>query len=116
VRGGLQSVPAGQLEAARALALGPITTLRKIVMPQALRAVIPAIMGQLVSVFKDTSLVVIVGLLDLVGILQSIIKQRDFVGDVREVYLFAGVFFFIFSYAMSYASRRLEKRLGVGER
>ena len=116
IRGGLQAVRHEQVDAARALGLSEVLVTGLVVLPQALRAVIPAIMGQLVSVFKDTSLVVIVGLLDLVGILQSIIKQRDFVGDVREVYLFAGVFFFIFSYAMSYASRRLEKRLGVGER
>jgi general L-amino acid transport system permease protein len=60
--------------------------------------------------------VAIVGLLDLLGVLQSIIKQREFIGAVREVYLFAFVFYFVLSYAMSYASRRLEKRLGVGER
>lgn len=116
VRGGLQAVRHEQVEAARALGLSEVLVIGLVVLPQALRAVIPAIMGQLVSVFKDTTLVTIVGLLDLVGILQSVIKQREFVGAVREVYLFAAVFFFIFSYAMSYASRRLEARLGVGLR
>jgi general L-amino acid transport system permease protein len=116
VRGGLQAVRKEQVEAARALGLSEILVTGLVILPQALRAVIPPIMGQFVSIFKDTSLVAIVGLLDLLGVLQSIIKQREFIGAVREVYLFAFVFYFVLSYAMSYASRRLEKRLGVGER
>jgi general L-amino acid transport system permease protein len=116
VRGGLQAVRHEQIEAARALGLSELMVTGLVVLPQALRAVIPAIMGQFVSIFKDTSLVAIVGLLDLLGILQSIIKQREFVGTVREVYLFAAGFYFILSYAMSEASRRLEVRLGVGQR
>jgi general L-amino acid transport system permease protein len=116
VRGGLQAVRKEQVEAARALGLSELLVTSLVVLPQALRAVIPPIMGQFVSIFKDTSLVAIVGLLDLLGVLQSIIKQREFIGAVREVYLFAFVFYFVLSYAMSYASRRLEKRLGVGER
>ncbi|HLC05610.1 MAG TPA: amino acid ABC transporter permease [Anaerolineales bacterium] len=116
VRGGLQAVQKEQVEAARALGLSELLVTSLIVLPQALRVVIPPIMGQFVSIFKDTSLVAIVGLLDLLGVLQSIIKQREFIGAVREVYLFAFLFYFVLSYAMSYASRRLEKRLGVGER
>jgi general L-amino acid transport system permease protein len=116
VRGGLQAVRKEQVEAARALGLSEFLVTGLVILPQALRAVIPPIMGQFVSIFKDTSLVAIVGLLDLLGVLQSIIKQREFIGAVREVYLFAFVFYFILSYAMSYASRRLEKSLGVGER
>ena len=116
VRGGLQIVPHEQVEAARSLGLSELFVTGLVVLPQALRAVIPAIMGQFVSVFKDTSLVAIVGLLDLLGILQSIIKQREFLGTVREVYLFAGLFYFIISYGMSHASRRLEASLGVSDR
>jgi general L-amino acid transport system permease protein len=70
-------------------------------------------MGQFVSIFKDTSLVGIVGLFDILAVGESVTKQRDFIGAVREVYLFAGAFYFLISYAMSAASRRLEKRLGV---
>jgi general L-amino acid transport system permease protein len=114
VRGGLQSVRHEQVEAARALGLSEILVTGLVVLPQALRAVIPAIMGQFVSVFKDTSLVAIVGLLDLLAISQSITKQREFLGTVREVYIFAGVFYFVISFGMSAASRRLERRLGVG--
>ncbi len=115
VRGGLQAVRHEQVEAARALGLSEILVTGLIVLPQALRAVIPPIMGQFVSIFKDTSLVAIVGLLDLLAVGQSVIKQREFLGAVREIYIFAGIFYFTFSYAMSVASRRLERQLGVSE-
>jgi general L-amino acid transport system permease protein len=115
VRGGLQAVRHEQIEAARALGLSEILVTGLIVLPQALRAVIPPIMGQFVSIFKDTTLVAIVGLLDLLAVGQSVIKQREFLGAVREIYIFAGIFYFIFSYAMSVASRRLERQLGVSE-
>jgi general L-amino acid transport system permease protein len=114
VRGGLQAVRREQVEAARALGLSEVLVTGLVELPQALRAVIPAIMGQFVSIFKDTSLVSIVGLLDLLAICQSITKQREFLGTVREVYLFAAVFYFVVSFSMSQASRRLEQRLGVG--
>jgi general L-amino acid transport system permease protein len=116
VRGGVQAVPHQQLQAARALGLSEFLVTLLVLLPQALRAVIPAILGQFVSIFKDTSLVSIVGLLDLLGILGSITKQREYLGTVREVYLFAAVFYFVVSYGMSAASRRLETRLGVGAR
>jgi general L-amino acid transport system permease protein len=115
VRGGLQAVRNEQVEAARALGLNEFYVTSLIVLPQALRAVIPPIMGQFVSIFKDTSLVAIVGLLDILAVGQSVIKAREYLGAVREMYLFAGLFYFIFSYAMSQASRRLEVRLGVIE-
>jgi general L-amino acid transport system permease protein len=115
VRGGLQAVRHEQVEAARALGLSELLVTGLIVLPQALRAVIPPIMGQFVSIFKDTTLVAIVGLLDLLAVGQSVIKQREFLGAVREIYIFAGIFYFIFSYAMSVASRRLERQLGVSE-
>jgi general L-amino acid transport system permease protein len=115
VRGGLQAVRNEQVEAARALGLNEFLVTSLVVLPQALRAVIPPIMGQFVSIFKDTSLVAIVGLLDVLAVGESVIKARDYLGAVREIYLFAGLFFFVFSYAMSQASRRLEVRLGVVE-
>ncbi|MGQ9626686.1 MAG: amino acid ABC transporter permease [Anaerolineae bacterium] len=116
VRGGLQAIPWGQIEAARALGLsGPLTMLL-IVLPQALRAVIPAIVGLFISLFKDTSLVAIAGLLELLNIGHKILAQPEWMGLQKEVYAFVAVIYFIFSYAMSYASRRLEVYLGVGER
>jgi len=116
VRGGLQSVPQGQIDAAKALGLsGPLTTLL-IVLPQALRAVIPAIVGQFISLFKDTSLVVIIGLLDLLNIGRSVLSNPAWLGLAREVFLFCAVVYWVFSYSMSYVSRRIEQALGVGER
>jgi len=116
IRGGLQSVGNGQSEAARALGLGTFQMLGLIILPQALRNVIPAIVGQFISLFKDTSLVAIVGLLDLTGIATSVISQQEFLGRQSEVLLFISAVYFVCSAFMLYASRRLEKRLGVGER
>jgi len=116
VRGGLAAIPIGQYEAARAVGLNEALVMALIVLPQALRAVIPAIVGQFISLFKDTTLVIIVGLLDLLGIAKAVTGQQEFIGLHKEVYAFAAVIFFIFCYIMSYASRRLEQALGVGER
>ena len=116
VRGGLAAIPIGQYEAARAVGLNEVLVMGLIVLPQALRAVIPAIVGQFISLFKDTSLVVIVGLLDLLGVAKAVTGQQEFIGLQREVYSFAAVIYFVFCYAMSHASRRLEQALGVGER
>ncbi|MBV6624102.1 MAG: amino acid ABC transporter permease [Rivularia sp. (in: Bacteria)] len=108
VRGGLQSVPKGQVEAAKVLGLNPALVLLLIVLPQALRAVIPAIVGQFIGLFKDTSLLSLVGLLELTGIARSILAQPEFLGRYAEVYLFIGLIYWIFCYAMSLLSRRLE--------
>lgn len=116
VRGGLQAIHKEQYDAARALGLSEVLVTGLIILPQALRAVIPPIMGQFVSIFKDTTLVTFAGLLDLLAVAQSVIKQREFLGLVQEVYLVSAVFYFVFSYTMSRASRRLEQRLGVEER
>jgi len=116
VRGGLQAVPRGQYEAAAALGLPGPLVMGLIVLPQALRAIIPSLVGQFISLFKDTSLVAIIGLFDLLNIGQSVLANPDFLGLQREVYVFVAVIYFVFSYAMSYAARRLEKALGVGER
>ncbi|MBN1966252.1 MAG: amino acid ABC transporter permease, partial [Anaerolineae bacterium] len=80
-----------------------------IVLPQALRAVIPAIMGQFVSLFKDTSLVIIIGLIDLLGIARSVINQPEYIGLQRETLVFISVIYFVLSYVMSRMSRRLEQ-------
>jgi len=117
VRGGLQSIPPGQIEAAKAIGLNGFQTMILIVLPQALRAVIPSIVGQFISLFKDTTLVVIVGINDLLGIGKSILStDPEFVRLQAEVYLFIALIFWVFSYFMSYASLQLEKSLGVGER
>jgi general L-amino acid transport system permease protein len=118
VRGGLQSVPAEQVEAAQALGLSPYRTTRQIVLPQALRSVIPGLVGQFISLYKDTSLVFIVGLADLLTIAENITKQPDFLaqGLIVETLLFASFLYWTGSYWMSRESQRLEQRLGLGER
>lgn len=108
VRGGLQSIPRGQYEAAKALGLNPALSVLLIVLPQALRAVIPSIVGQFISLFKDTSLLAIVGLVDLLGISRSILANPKYIGRYAEVYLFIAVIYFIFCSCMSVASKKLE--------
>jgi general L-amino acid transport system permease protein len=120
VRGGLQAVPRGQTEAARALGLSGWQTTRLIVLPQALRAVIPAIVGQAIGVFKDSSLVFVVGLIDFYRVTEVIATQPESLlvtrGVKLELYLFIAAIYFFFAYRMSVASRQLERQLGVGTR
>ncbi|MDJ0795523.1 MAG: amino acid ABC transporter permease [Calothrix sp. MO_167.B12] len=113
VRGGLQAIPRGQVEAAKALGLKTPLVILLIVLPQALRAVIPAIVGQFIGLFKDTSLLSLVGLVELTGIARSILAQPQFIGRYGEVYLFIGLIYWLFCYSMSLVSRRLERQLGV---
>ncbi len=115
VRGGLQGIPRGQHEAAQAVGLNYVQTTLFIVLPQALRSVIPAIVGQFIALFKDTSLVSIIGLIDLLGVAKSVIANPDWLGLQAEVYLFAAVIYFVFCYAMSYGSQEIETALGVGK-
>ena len=116
VRGGLQSIPTGQVEAAQALGLNTLQTNMHIVLPQALRAVIPANVGLFISLLKDTTLVSIIGLAELLGIGQAILAQPNSLGAHLEVFAFATMIFFVLCYAMSQASYRLERELGVGTR
>jgi general L-amino acid transport system permease protein len=116
VRGGLQAISRGQFEAAYAVGLNGVQTMSLIILPQALRLVIPILVGQFIALLKDTSLVAIVGLFDLLGIAKTILAQPEFLGLQREVYAFISMLYWIFSYAMSYVSQRLEIALGVGKR
>ncbi|MDP8905870.1 MAG: amino acid ABC transporter permease [Chloroflexota bacterium] len=118
VRGGLQAIPLGQLEAANAIGLNPLQRNLYIVLPQALRAVIPANVGLFISLLKDTTLVFVAGggLLELLGIGRSVLAQSQFFGAHMEVYVFISAVFFIMCYAMSQASYRLEAAMGVGRR
>jgi general L-amino acid transport system permease protein len=109
VRGGLQSIPRGQFEAGKALGLNAVYIMVLIILPQALRAVIPALVGQFIGLFKDTSLLSIVGLLELTGISRSILAQPEFLNRYAEVYLFVGLLYWVFCYSMSLVSRRLER-------
>jgi len=115
IRGGLQAIPNGQYEAAMAIGLSTPQSMRLIILPQALRLVIPAIVGQFISLFKDTSLVAIVGLFDLLRIAQVVVAQADWLGLQRETYAFVALIYWIFAFSMSRASQRLERKLGVGK-
>jgi general L-amino acid transport system permease protein len=118
VRGGLQAVPKGQTEAGQALGLAPWKVMRLIVLPQALRAVIPAMVGQFISLFKDTSLLVVVGIVELLQVSSIANNQPEFLGQglVDVTLPFVALIYWVGSYTMSRESRRLEKKLGVGER
>jgi len=118
IRGGLQAVPLGQVEAASSLGLSNWKTKRLIVLPQALRATIPAMVGQFISLFKDTTLVAVVGLGDVLAASGFANAQPDFNarGLARITLPFVALAFWAGSYTMSREARRLERRLGIGER
>ena len=113
VRAGLQSIPQGQTEAAQSLGLNKPLTTALIVLPQALKVAIPAIVGQFISLFQDTTLLGIVGLIELLGITQSLSANPKYLGDYAQAYLFIATIYWIFCYAMSYGSRRIEEALNT---
>lgn len=116
VRGGLQAIPLGQHEAAHALGLSGVQTNLFIVLPQALKAVIPANVGLFISLLKDTTLVTIIGLTELLGIGSAVLTQPASFGATMEVYAFIGAVFFVLCFAISQASYRIERALGIGTR
>jgi general L-amino acid transport system permease protein len=113
VRGGLQAIPRGQYEAAESLGLDYAQKMRLIILPQALRIVIPPSMGILISAFKDTSLVVIIGLFDLLKTTQVTLANPEWNGFSAEAYLFLAVLYFCGCFSMSSFSRRLERQFVV---
>jgi len=117
IRGGLQSISKGQLEAADALNLGYIDRMRIIVLPQAIRVVIPAIVSQFIGLFKDTSLVFILALTDLLQV-GRIIPEQDpkFFGKQLEALLVVASLFWVVSVVLSNLSSKIEKNLGIGTR
>jgi general L-amino acid transport system permease protein len=116
VRGGLQSLPPGQMEAGQALGMGIPAIMRRIVLPQALRAVIPAMVGQFISLFKDSSLLFIIGATEFLGVRDLVHAQADFrVSAHAETLVFVAVGYWAIAFSMSRESQRLERRLGVGE-
>ena len=117
VRGGLQAVPHGQVEAGLAAGLPTLAVTRLVVMPQALRAVIPAMVGQFISLFKDTSLFSIIAVNELLNMREVVHAQEAFRSIARaETLLFVAFGFWAIAFTMSRESQRLERRLGVGER
>ena len=117
IRGGLQAINPGQVEAARALGLPGWQTTLFISLPQAIRNVIPAIVGQFIALFKDTSLVYIIGMLDIVEISRAFIQgNTEYLSSAKELFIFLALVFWVFTYTMSYVSGRVERYLGVGQR
>ena len=108
VRAGIQSVPRGQVEAATALGLTRAQSMRYVVLPQAIRNMVPSLVTQMIVLFKDTSLASIIGYVDLTKAAQ-IVNNREF--RPFELYLFIAVVYFIFTYSMSRIAGRFERRL-----
>lgn len=116
IRGGLQAIPKGQYEAAAALGLNYWKSMSLIILPQALKMVIPGIVNTFIGLFKDTTLVLIIGLFDLLGMAQLAATNPDWLGFAVEGYVFAALGFFIFCFSMSRYSQRLERMLNTGHR
>nr|WP_163501553.1 amino acid ABC transporter permease [Halomonas socia] len=116
VRGGLQAIPRGQEEAAAALGMGYWKRMGLIVLPQALKMMIPGIVNTFISLFKDTTLVMIIGLFDLLGIVQAALSDSRWLGFALEGYIFAAFMFWIFCFSMSRYSQYLERKLHTGHK
>jgi general L-amino acid transport system permease protein len=117
VRGGLQAVPRGQVEAGLSLGMSRPAVTRRIVLPQALRAVIPAMVGQFISLFKDTTLLTIIGVSEILNVRALVHTQPAFRGfGIAETLVFVMIAFWAISFTMSRESQRLERKLGVGQR
>ncbi|PHQ96815.1 MAG: amino acid ABC transporter permease [Marinosulfonomonas sp.] len=114
VRAGLQAIPRGQFEGAHTIGLGYAGTMGLIIMPQALKHMIPNIVGNLIGLLKDTTLVSIIGLFDLLGMLRSISKDVPWLGLHKEPLIFGAILFFIICFSMSKYSRHLEVKLSAG--
>lgn len=114
IRGGLQAIPKGQVEAAQSLGLSYWKTMGLVVLPQALKISIPGIVNSFIELYKDTTLVVIIGLLDPLGLSQAVLADSKWQGLSTEIYVFIAVFFFISCFAMSRYSLYLERKLETG--
>jgi general L-amino acid transport system permease protein len=115
VRGGLQGVPSGQEEAADSLGLRWWHVQAFIVLPQALRIIVPGIINTVVDLFKDTTLLTIISLFDLLGMVEQALKDPAWLGFATEGYVFSAMVFFVCCYAMSAYGRSVERRLAKGQ-
>jgi general L-amino acid transport system permease protein len=116
IRGGLASIPKGQYEAAHTLGLSYFDTMRLIIVPQAIRIVIPPTVNTAIGMFKDTSLVLIIALFDLLNTTKTSLRDPEWLGFSLEAYAFVGLIYFVFCYSMSKYSQRLETEFGMKER
>ncbi len=116
IRGGFQAIPKGQYEAADALGLSYWQKMRLIILPQAIKVAIPNLVGTFISLFKDTSLVMIIGLFDLLTMVKLTANDRDWLGFDTEGYVFVALIYWVFNFAMSRYSKRLEDKLNTNNR
>jgi len=116
IRGGLASIPKGQYEAAHTLGLSYFDMMRLIIIPQAIRVVIPPTVNTAIGMFKDTSLVLIIALFDLLNTTKTALRDPEWLGFSLEAYIFVGIIYFVFCYSMSRYSRGLETQFGMKER
>lgn len=116
VRGGLQAIPKGQYEAAEAMGLNYWKMMWLIILPQALKIVIPGIVSNFIGLFKDTTLVLIIGLLDMLNMIQAAAQDKNWLGTIVEGYVFAAFVYWIFCFSMSRYSIYLEDKLHTGHR
>ncbi len=116
VRGGLQAIPKGQYEAAQALGLSYWKSMALIILPQALKIVIPGIVNTLIGLFKDTTLVLIIGLFDLLGTVQAALTDASWIGFATEGYVFAALGYWVFCFSMSRYSMYVERKLHTGHK
>ncbi len=116
IRGGLQAIPKGQTEAADGMGLKYWQSMRLIVLPQALKISIPGIVNTFIGLYKDSTLVIVIGLLDPLGIGQASLADTKWQGLGTEVYLFVALFFFVSCFAMARYSLYLERKLDTGHR
>jgi len=116
VRGGLQAIPKGQYEAADALGLSYWKSMGLVILPQALKIVIPGVVNTFIGLFKDTTLVLIIGLFDFLGMAQAVSTNPDWLGFYVEGYIFVAFGFFLFCFGMSRYSLYLERKLETGHR
>jgi general L-amino acid transport system permease protein len=114
VRGGLQAMPRGQYEAAASLGLGYWQTTQLIIMPQALKIMIPTIVGNFIGLLKDTTLVSIIGLKDLMSMARAVGEDGQWLGLFFEPFFFVALIYFVICFAMSSYSMALERKLGKG--
>jgi general L-amino acid transport system permease protein len=116
VRGGLAAIPKGQYEAAQALGLSYWKSMGLIILPQALKLVIPGIVNTFISLFKDTTLVLIIGLFDLLAMIQSALTDPNWLGYAVEGFTFAALVYWVFCFGMSRYSMALERKLHTGHK
>ncbi len=116
VRGGLQAIPKGQYEGADSLGLSYWKSMVLIILPQALKHVIPGIVGSIIELFKDTSLVLIIGLYDFLGIVQAASTDPKWLGYSVEGYVFCAAVYWVFCFSMSRYSQAVERKLHTGHK